>query len=85
MISALIHVARPADPDAIDRLADTLGALVAGVAAGLELELAVVPFLLPKMPPTTAATTTTTPDLTNRSTSTQRGLWPQANHLGSKS
>ncbi|GJD29322.1 hypothetical protein PMNALOAF_0555 [Methylobacterium adhaesivum] len=35
MISALIHVARPADPDSIDQLADTLGALVAGVAAGL--------------------------------------------------
>ncbi|NEU12016.1 hypothetical protein G3T14_07720 [Methylobacterium sp. BTF04] len=35
MISALIHVARPADPDAVDQLADTLGALVAGVAAGL--------------------------------------------------
>ncbi|KQP65892.1 hypothetical protein [Methylobacterium sp. Leaf112] len=35
MISALIHVARPTDPDAVDRLADTLGALVAGVAAGL--------------------------------------------------
>lgn len=35
MISALIHVARPADPDVIDQLADTLGALVAGVAAGL--------------------------------------------------
>ncbi len=35
MISALIHVARPTDPEAVDRLADTLGALVAGVAAGL--------------------------------------------------
>lgn len=35
MISALIHVARPTDPDAVDHLADTLGALVAGVAAGL--------------------------------------------------
>lgn len=35
MISALISVARPTDPDAIDHLADTLGALVAGVAAGL--------------------------------------------------
>ncbi|WP_336485615.1 hypothetical protein [Methylobacterium nigriterrae] len=35
MISALTYVARPADPDAIDRLADTLSALVTGVAAGL--------------------------------------------------
>ncbi|KAB1075202.1 hypothetical protein [Methylobacterium planeticum] len=35
MISALTYVARPADPDAIDRLADTLSALVSGVAAGL--------------------------------------------------
>ncbi|MCJ2037273.1 hypothetical protein [Methylobacterium sp. J-068] len=35
MISALIFVARPSDPDAIDQLADTLGSLVAGVAAGL--------------------------------------------------
>ena len=35
MISALTYVARPADPNAIDRLADTLIALVSGVAAGL--------------------------------------------------
>lgn len=35
MISALTYVARPGDPDAIERLADTLSALVAGVAAGL--------------------------------------------------
>ncbi|MGU3538530.1 hypothetical protein [Methylobacterium sp. A54F] len=35
MISALTYVARPADPDSVDRLADTLSALVAGVAAGL--------------------------------------------------
>jgi hypothetical protein len=35
MLSALISVARPADPDSVDHLADTLGALVAGVAAGL--------------------------------------------------
>ena len=35
MISALVLVADPGDADAIDRLADTLGALVAGVAAGL--------------------------------------------------
>jgi hypothetical protein len=27
-----------------------------------------------------AATTTTTPERTSRSTSTQSGLWPQANH-----
>lgn len=35
MISALIHVAKLSDDDAVDRLADTLGSLVAGVAAGL--------------------------------------------------
>lgn len=35
MISGLIHVARPADPDAVDCLADTLSALIPGVAAGL--------------------------------------------------
>lgn len=35
MISALTYVARPGDPDAIERLADTLSALVAGVANGL--------------------------------------------------
>lgn len=35
MISALVAVATPVDADAIDRLADTLGALVAGVAGGL--------------------------------------------------
>ncbi len=35
MISALVLVADPGDADAIDRLADSLGALVAGVAAGL--------------------------------------------------
>lgn len=35
MISALIHVAMPVGPDAVDQLADTLGALVEGVAAGL--------------------------------------------------
>ena len=35
MISGLIHVPRPADPEAVDRLADTLSALIAGVAAGL--------------------------------------------------
>jgi hypothetical protein len=35
MISGLIHVARSADPAAIECLADTLSALVAGVAAGL--------------------------------------------------
>ena len=35
MISALVAVATPVDADAIDRLADTLSALVAGVAGGL--------------------------------------------------
>ena len=35
MITSLIDVARPSDPDAIDRLADTLAALIPGVAAGL--------------------------------------------------
>ncbi|WP_019904891.1 hypothetical protein [Methylobacterium sp. 77] len=35
MISALIYVARPNDPDVVDHLADSLGALVEGVAAGL--------------------------------------------------
>ena len=35
MISGLIHVARPADGPVIESLADTLSALVAGVAAGL--------------------------------------------------
>ncbi|MEH3118109.1 MAG: hypothetical protein PGN25_11085 [Methylorubrum populi] len=35
MISGLIHVARASDPAAIEGLADTLSALVAGVAAGL--------------------------------------------------
>jgi hypothetical protein len=35
MLSALISVTQPHDPDAVDQLADTLGALVAGVAAGL--------------------------------------------------
>lgn len=35
MLSAVTYLADPADPDAIDRLADTLSALVSGVAAGL--------------------------------------------------
>ena len=35
MITGLIHVARPSDPAAVECLADTLSALVAGVAAGL--------------------------------------------------
>ena len=35
MISCAIQVTRPADPETIERLADTLSALVAGVAAGL--------------------------------------------------
>ena len=42
MISALIHVARPADPESIERLADTLSALVAGVAAGLVADAVIV-------------------------------------------
>lgn len=42
MISALIHVARPDDPEAIERLADTLSALVAGVAAGLVADAVIV-------------------------------------------
>jgi hypothetical protein len=42
MISALISVARPTDPDAIDHLADTLGSLVAGVAAGLISDAVIV-------------------------------------------
>jgi hypothetical protein len=35
MLSAVTYIARPGGPDAIDQLADTLSALVAGVAAGL--------------------------------------------------
>ncbi|MDP4021465.1 hypothetical protein Q8W71_02425 [Methylobacterium sp. NEAU 140] len=35
MLSAVTFLADPGAPDAIDRLADTLSALVAGVAAGL--------------------------------------------------
>lgn len=35
MISALVHLADPHDADAIDRLTDSLSALVAGVAAGI--------------------------------------------------
>ncbi|WP_375463394.1 hypothetical protein [uncultured Methylobacterium sp.] len=35
MISALVFIADPRDADAIDCLADSLGTLVAGVAAGL--------------------------------------------------
>lgn len=35
MLSAVVSLADPAAPDAIDRLADTLSALVSGVAAGL--------------------------------------------------
>lgn len=35
MLSAVISLADPAAPDAIDRLADTLSVLVSGVAAGL--------------------------------------------------
>ncbi len=35
MLSAVTYLADPSDPDAIDRLADTLSVLVAGVAGGL--------------------------------------------------
>ena len=35
MLSAVTYLADPADPDAIDRLADTLSVLVSGVAGGL--------------------------------------------------
>ncbi|MBE7198755.1 MAG: hypothetical protein INR70_13280 [Parafilimonas terrae] len=35
MLSAVTYLADPGDPDAIDRLADTLSVLVSGVAAGL--------------------------------------------------
>ncbi|MBE7245118.1 MAG: hypothetical protein INR63_09210 [Actinomycetospora chiangmaiensis] len=35
MLSAVTYLADPAHPDAIDRLADTLGVLVSGVAGGL--------------------------------------------------
>ena len=35
MLSAVTYLADPSDPDAIDRLADTLGVLVSGVAGGL--------------------------------------------------
>lgn len=42
MISALIHVPRPADPEAVERLADTLSALVEGVAAGLVADAVIV-------------------------------------------
>ncbi|WP_430910341.1 hypothetical protein [Methylobacterium sp. sgz302541] len=42
MISALTYIGRPADPDAIERLADTLSALVGGVAAGLVADAVIV-------------------------------------------
>ena len=35
MLSAVTYLADPSHPDAIDRLADTLGVLVSGVAGGL--------------------------------------------------
>lgn len=35
MLSAVTYLTDPADPDAIDRLADTLSVLVSGVAGGL--------------------------------------------------
>ena len=42
MLSAVIYLSRPGEPDAIDRLADTLSALVAGVAAGLVSDAVIV-------------------------------------------
>ncbi len=42
MLSAVTYIARPDGPDAIDQLADTLGALVAGVAAGLVSDAVIV-------------------------------------------
>lgn len=42
MISGLIFVARPGDPEVVDRLADTLSALVPGVAAGLIADAVIV-------------------------------------------
>ncbi len=42
MISGLIFVARPAEMEAVDCLADTLSALVAGVAAGLVADAVIV-------------------------------------------
>jgi hypothetical protein len=42
MLSAVTYLAHPGEPDAIDRLADTLSALVAGVAAGLVADAVIV-------------------------------------------
>lgn len=42
MLTAVTYIARPAEPDAIDQLADTLSALVAGVAAGLVSDAVIV-------------------------------------------
>lgn len=42
MISGLIHLARPAEPEAVGRLADTLSSLVSGVAAGLVADAVIV-------------------------------------------
>ncbi|GJE25754.1 hypothetical protein [Methylobacterium organophilum] len=42
MISCVIHVSRPAEAEAIERLADTLSALVEGVAAGLVSDAVIV-------------------------------------------
>lgn len=42
MITGMIHVARPEDPEAIEALADTLAALVAGVASGLVADAVIV-------------------------------------------
>lgn len=42
MISGLVHVPEPGQVEAIDRLADTLSALVEGVAAGLVADAVIV-------------------------------------------
>ncbi|MDP4001914.1 hypothetical protein [Methylobacterium sp. NEAU K] len=42
MLSAVTFLADPADPDAIDRLADTLSVLVSGVAGGLVSDAVIV-------------------------------------------
>lgn len=42
MISGLVHVPEPGQAEAIDRLADTLSALVEGVAAGLVADAVIV-------------------------------------------
>jgi hypothetical protein len=42
MLSAVTYLADPADPDAIDRLADTLSVLVSGVAGGVVSDAVIV-------------------------------------------